>query len=345
MKYTLSGMHQQLYANKLLFRKEYLASLSTNIAGSQGVGKSEEKIDAVRRAFGENFERKELFSWINVFKQSGIVTFYNDKLSFEQLPNFQLLMGDSNKDTSGVAAGSNSAMAIEHAFYEFIERQSFVYSFLTKFAGISLTSLVKKSSGLDLINKGKYYINDISIVPNVSVIIFIYWTEQHFSMGLGCHKDQYQAFLKAFKEASGFGSHLFPNVEKEELSFEAFFASQEDTRHAYTDYFEKHVSLKVLLQAYDYLTFAECAGNWTTRDQAFSIEDIFAASKHLDIPISLQKLETASATNFGRLVRVYSAEGFPSINNIKIDPRNYKISYFKDKNQLFPNEGNYLPFP
>lgn len=52
--------------------------------------------------------------------------------------------------------------------------------------------------------KGNYYVNDISIVPNVSIVIFIYWTKKHFSMGLGCHKDQYEAFLKAFKEASGF---------------------------------------------------------------------------------------------------------------------------------------------
>ncbi|EMP67806.1 hypothetical protein D821_06000 [Streptococcus mutans NCTC 11060] len=75
------------------------------------------------------------------------------------------------------------------------------------------------------------------------------------------------------------------------------------------------------------------------------MDDFLIASKHLNIPISLQLLETASAMNFCKLVRVCSTEGFPSIDNTKIDPRNYNISYYKDKNQSFPNEKKYLPFP
>ncbi|MGT2680193.1 hypothetical protein ACVRW7_03625 [Streptococcus ratti] len=236
-------------------------------------------------------------------------------------------------------------MAIEHAFYEFIERQSFVYSFVTQSAGITLSHLVKESSDFKLINKGNYYVNDISIVPNISVVIFIYWTNKHFSMGLGCHKNQYEAFLKAFKEASGFGNHLFPNVEKEKISFTDFISGQEYTHNAYTDYFEKHVSLKLLLETYNYLKAAESLDNWILRDRTFSIDDFLIASNHLNIPISLQLQETASAMNYCKLVRVYSTEGFPSIDNTKIDPKNYKISYYKDKNQSFPNEKKYLPFP
>lgn len=193
--------------------------------------------------------------------------------------------------------------------------------------------------------KGNYYVNDISIVPNVSVVIFIYWTKKHFSMGLGCHKDQYEAFLKAFKEASGFGNHFFPNIEKEDVLFTEFISKQEDTRNIYTDYFEKHVSLKLLLKTYDYLKTAKPLKDWVVRDKTFSMDDFLIASKHLNIPISLQLLETASAMNFCKLVRVYSTEGFPSIDNTKIDPRNYNISYYKDKNQSFPNEKKYLPFP
>ncbi|MEX2803901.1 YcaO-like family protein [Streptococcus sp. H31] len=344
MKHTLSGIHHHLYTDKLLFKNEYLARISTDVAGSQGIGKSDQKIDAIRKAFGENFERKELFSWINVFKKSGTVTFFNGNLSFEQQSNFQLLAGDTNKDTSGVAMGSCSAMAVEHAFYEFIERQSFVYSFLTKSAGLRLNHLVREI-GLDLLNRGEYFVNDISIVPDVSVVIFIYWTENHFSMGLGSHKNQYDAFIKAFGEASGFGGHLFPNSAKEEVSFAEFITGQNDTRNAYTDYFENHVSLKVLLQAYDYLKEGEYQENWKFSKEGFSIDDIFMASKHLHIPISLQKIETASEANFGRLVRVFSAEAYPSINNSEINPRKYNISYYKDQRQTFPNEGKYLPFP
>ena len=67
-------------------------------------------------------------------------------------------------------------------------------------------------------------------------------------MGLDCHKDQYEAFLKAFKEASGFGNHFFPNIEKEDVLFTEFISKQEDTRNIYTDYFEKHVFFKVIAE-------------------------------------------------------------------------------------------------
>lgn len=100
-----------------------------------------------------------------------------------------------------------------------------------------------------------------------------------------------------------------------------------------------------MLKTYDYLKTAKPLKDWVVRDKTFSMDDFLIASKHLNIPISLQLLETASAMNFCKLVRVYSTEGFPSIDNTKIDLRNYNISYYKDKNQSFPNEKKYLPFP
>jgi hypothetical protein len=53
-----------------------------------------------------------------------------------------------------------------------------------------------------------------------------------------------------------------------------------------------------LLKTYDYLKTAKPLKDWVVRDKTFSMDDFLIASKHLNIPISLQLLETASAMNF-----------------------------------------------
>ena len=71
------------------------------------------------------------------------------------------------------------------------------------------------------------------------------------------------------------------------ISNTEFISKQEDTRNIYTDYFEKHVSLKLLLKTYDYLKTAKPLKDWVVRDKTFSMDDFLIGSKHLNIPMSL----------------------------------------------------------
>lgn len=201
MRINMIGKISNFQVYRHLFNENNISKVQSHILGSDGSGRTVDDVKlSVLKAIYENFEREELFNPRNVDKHSSILTIDKGKIiNSDKSHRFSLLSkheGHEMCDSSGVAAGQNSKMAIEHSFYEFIERQSLVYSFLTGRGGTSLKSLIPKDKILKKLNRGAYYINDISIVDNISVIIIIFSNTLGFSIGLGTDKDQKKPLIR-----------------------------------------------------------------------------------------------------------------------------------------------------
>lgn len=348
MRINMIGKISNFQVYRHLFNENNISKVQSHILGSDGTGRTVDDVRlSVLKAIYENFEREELFNPRNVDKHSSILTIDKGKIiNSDKSQRFSLLSkheGHEMCDSSGVAAGQNSKMAIEHSFYEFIERQSLVYSFLTGRGGTSLKSLIPKDKILKKLNRGAYYINDISIVDNISVIIIIFSNTLGFSIGLGTDKDQKKAAYKAFNEGFGYNFKLFLHQRKTQ-SFNTFKKAHRFDKDIYEKYFYSNFSGDKLFEAYQFLGNARTKSNdWNHRNNYFEFIDILSASKQLNIPVNIEFL--SSEKNIGKIVKTWSREAYPTIDNTEISPSRYKISFFEKEDPFFINKNEYLPFP
>lgn len=329
-----------------LFNCNTFVNVVSHLNGPLGTGRSiNHQRTALLKGLFENFEREELYKPLNLIKKASAITINEKEIKFREIPYFSLIAlkdDDNLRDSSGVAAGINSHMALEHAFLEFIERQSIIYSFLKESAGVNLTNLISDDDILSELNNGVFYINDISIIPNVSVVIIIFSNETGFAIGLGTDYNQKNAALKAYEEALGFNKKLNPHKYKT-MSFDKYREEHEHESNVYSSYITTHLSGADVLNSYSFLKDGIHSKKWKSRNEGKIFYDIEIASSFLKIPITVQFL--SSEKNWGKIVRVFSEEGYPMLDNTKINPYDYKISFFEEPNPLFVNTGKYLPFP
>lgn len=350
MRFRFTNTGTVMEISQLLFRNSYLSRVFTNIKGADGTGKDNTSmILAIKKAIGENLEREVLFSKSNKNRKNPILTCNKGKFSSKMEDSFSLLLDnvamDNFRDSSGVASGDTTLVALNNAIFEFIERQSLVYSFLSKTPGISLKKLVVKSGYVDILSKGKYFINDISIFEGISVILLIYWTEDGFTLGLGAHYNQKLAVDKAIIEALGYNAVVFKGNEKS-ITFEEYISlilNENKTENLYEDYFRQNMTLNKLLESYCFLSKGKEVEIWR-KQTFFGPEVLKKMSSYLNISIDVQLLGTNNFNNY-KVVRVSSKDAYPSINTISFDPYKFRISYFQGDEVTFYNQFCYLPFP
>lgn len=112
----------------------------------------------------------------------------------------------------------------------------------------------------------------------------------------------------------------------------------------YEKYFYSNFSGDKLFEAYQFLGNARTKSNdWNHRNNYFEFIDILSASKQLNIPVNIEFL--SSEKNIGKIVKTWSREAYPTIDNTEIFPSRYKISFFEKEDPFFINKNEYLPFP
>lgn len=347
MNRDLNGQKVSLQTGTSLFRGKHLSVLKTKVQGAEGIGIDSNLKLAIKKSLSENEERDNLYQKANLKKQTTVVTIFNQKISFNKSKYYSLIYTGKEefKDSSGVGAGPNSFKAIEHAFYEFIERQSMMYSFLMERPGENIGNLVRNSKNLyEMIPPdSNYIISDISIVSNVSVILTIICHNGKFAMGLGADSSQFLAAKKALNEAIGYnGQMVDDNVNT--MSFMEFSKLKNFPPDAYSQYITQQYSGEKLLETFSFLRLGRNSVVWKNRHY-FMLSDIMFASKELDIPINIQFMPTYVKQNFVKVAYIYSPDAYPSINNINMNPEKYKITDFEKKNPVPRRVHAYLPFP
>lgn len=345
---NINGLKKEIGTTRAFLSTGNLSLINSHNSSAQGAGRGKDLMESLKKSIGENYEREELYSLNATKNKIKVACFYNDILKIKNKNQFHLLYSvtqDIFKDSSGNAAGENSFMAVNNAYLEFVERQSLVYSFVTKRAGLNLLELINKDDGkYKILSTKTAYVNDISIVPWVSVIIIVIFTNEGYAIGLGTDYDQKTAFKKSFDEVFGYQNELFKNNEEINSNFDEFLNQNLDDGDIYLSYFSKNVNSYYLKKTYDFLSNGLKAKFFKKRKHQNYIE-ISKLSNFLKIPINVEFLRSDLGNNTLKRVRIYSDEAYPTINNSRIEPENYKISYFESDIPEFKNRLNYLPFP
>lgn len=328
-----------------------IAMMQAYFPGMIGVGSDKLLNSAIKSSLGEQLERFALFKGTSRNLES-VPALNLLTLNSEIIPsNFIRMIDNSERftDSTGAAAGSTSKNAIQHGFFEFVERQSFIFSFLTKNKGKLIDSSIIKKSGIDVLSLKRNYeittIREISIYPNIKVIILIALNSKtrNFVIGLGSDFNIKKAIQKAYNEAlEGFNDNKTSNNKRHYLK---------NSGQEYSQRFYNQMSPEKMYEAYKFLfeksssTIVLSSNKKPKIKQSVSINDIHDFAVYFNSRIYLSFINNPRIGNKIKTIKIFSPDMYPHINTELINPSNYSFSFFKDKNQKFPNKGKYLPFP
>jgi len=194
---------RSIYLNQLAQANIYTTDNYTFGGHSAGV----ELSSVLKPAVGEFIERHSLF--------------FNKRKTDDYVPAFRLIDGETIdvsaqeivfvrggkfNDSCGVASHLNSRQAIEHAFLEFFERQSFIFNWLTCSEGL----IIPETLITDEKNKVFYkilhsfvddvYLFEISLHKDIRVVLGLGIGEFHKTIGLSAHFDLQEAINSTFEE-------------------------------------------------------------------------------------------------------------------------------------------------
>ncbi len=172
---------------------------SMNITNANGSAIRKKKIDSYLAAIGEAHERRSLLQY-NLIPNKNIEAFSLfdnniQKFSIDYLKEKSILF-----DSCGCSAYNNSANCIENAFFEFIERQSFIFWYLSKGESYYIEEKTLKNYELyNLYFKGfKAY--EISFLESYYVVFFIGELNNRLAVSLGSGKDLNKAITSGLNE-------------------------------------------------------------------------------------------------------------------------------------------------
>lgn len=324
--------------------------------GIEGDGNSDNVSDAFKASLGEQMERISLYN--TATNEEGSIIGYDIVRQREKVfpLNFMLLnkgsIGSEFKridegfdmfDSSGAAFGVNGNMATYSAAMEFVERQSLVYSFNAEFPGQKINDQILLKAGISADKLGKLYgsfdeviINDISIVSGIYVVIIVATSDDFFAVGLAAADNIGEAFNHAFFEGLGLGKGFPIIVDNKHL--EKISGSKR-----YLEEFRLQ-SKNDIEKAYGYLKNGE---NFKVVNSQGYLDALISFGKRIEIPIFICFLPSRliGRNTVGKVARVFSPSGYPSIDNETFDPNDFKISAWDGKNTKFVKVKQYLPFP
>lgn len=317
--------------------------------------------DCIKAGIGEFSERYIELHPSNGLKKVAALDIVDDRISFIS-PQKVYLLRDTEDcnihsfvDSSGTAFFTNVEDAIEKAFFEFVERQSLVYSFLREWPGkkINKTIIHDRLKPYSKYKISNLIINNISIVRGVYIIIFVGVTKNSYNIGLGADFNLSTAIDKALAE--GMGNGLF-YISDDEIEKRNRLLNNLDSKlkhinfqdiESYSAIFSNWLTPEYVLKSFNYLNKSNILQN-KTKSSYFSLS-IIKKIKKISVDNSIKPCLTflnGNSKNVKGIVMHFSAEeAYPHIFTPFINPNDYKISYILHSNNSFPNKYKYLPFP
>lgn len=306
--------------------------------------------NTIKASLGEQLERSSMYkSYIKGPLDYPCFSMLNGELGHVNL-DYLLLRHDlpvfkyeelSFSDSCGVASHKTSTLSINAAFLEFIERQSFIYSWLTESPGVKINideimnNMPEIKRKLIMIKKyiSEIYFFDISIHEEVKVILVVGFGEDSFSVGLNADweiKNAIDGALSEFLESLEVNFYNHVNDENIELYKKIYM----------------NIIPKEFRKFYHYLVansiekknqFSESIKKYNFKEKVQKISK--------DLRINPQLTFIPSNFNSGiKIVKVFASEAFPHMNTMILEPENYPLTSTLGASS-FPNKYRSLPFP
>lgn len=249
-------------------------------------------------------------------------------------------------DSCGTAAHLESERVIEKAYLEFIERQSFIHTWLAKRPGkrIPLESLqfdnekVAKRIGFLKENLDNIQCFDISLVEDVKVILTIGYNSSVFSAGLSADWDLCKAVESSLNE---FTMVLEGSIYNNHYLIDRRYES----RNVYVAYF---YSMKVeeFIESYEFL-LTSSDKDVDSSISTFNNVGVFESIKNFNSKFNIQlytiQFPVPISDTFVKIVKVVSPDVYPHMQTELFDPEDYAIST-KMGDSVFPNKYKKIPF-
>lgn len=270
-------------------------------------------------------------------------------------PNFK----NSWDDSTGTAFHTNSLKLIESSFFEFIERQSLVFNWLTKKSGrkIKLEQYynIKKIRNMSLSLKAyfdKFDLFEISIHPSCQVVITIGAGSIYKTVGLGVGWNLSDAIYSSLKESLQCVSHLIPPHQPDIRP--AFLKSLENQELPESDmYYDRYfnsLSPQEMLKEYSYLYEPNLELNeFKVNKKKPSYDEYISIMKNISKDLSIELvicfIPSIIENLPGTVIRIIGKGAFPHIRTDFLDPFSYSINGInKLANADIPNKGRMVPF-
>ncbi|MBE1553288.1 YcaO-like family protein [Sporosarcina limicola] len=321
----------------------------------------------IKAAFGEQIERTSLYLNAGNFKNRYVKSFDLRKFEESYVPlekivhcyHTRVLEDYLDKDTAyndscGVASHIRSFETINSAFLEFFERQSLIHNWLTESPGkqIDLKS-ISSEKVIYLIKKAKNFIDDIyffdiSLHPDVSVILTLGFGERYMGMGISANWGMEKAIVSSLEEFFEFFStspHKDFAKSNEEKSPD-YEGDRSSDPHFYAHTFFSTYDSKKLREVYSYLFDKSKSIDYCcSEDIDFNyIESIRTICTTLNLDIQLVFIPSVIKNLPTKIVKVVSLNGYPHMLTTFLEPTDYIYSSSLNVSR-FPNRGRALPFP
>ncbi|MGT2910757.1 YcaO-like family protein [Streptococcus cameli] len=320
--------------NKFLssFSPSPMVMLSSDYNHTFATSLHKEKSKSFLGAIGEAFERHSMFMYTSPRSSSFIDCFdlYEKKIvTLENDSNLEKFFNDS----CGMASHTNTKDCFLNAFDEFIERQSFILTYLSK----SPRRVIKKNKAfLEKIPSRFHHLDfyEISIIDSYKVYFAVGYKNNYLDIALGSSYDATEALEKLIRELR------LPTVKH---------GSLENSIDTYQDYLHVFhmISPDRILQAYNFLKLGEEIVFKPTETIGFEIilEELNKKYKMHPKALSLfNKNYNYSISSYSKNIKIFDENWFPSLS----------VSQFTDSiyNRVEILSGvkldrsiNFIPFP
>ncbi|PYY29738.1 YcaO-like family protein [Paenibacillus illinoisensis] len=210
----------------------------------------------ITKTLGEFFEREVLVNSIPIKRKQlpGCSLLDGEIKMFETR---YLVFSDTFVDSCGMSSHYKSLDTITSSFYEFVERQSLILNYLAKSSAVKVdikryeTVLSGHLYLKNFIDDISYY--DISLHPELHVILSIGTGNENKSVGLGTHNNLEQALLKSQNEMI---QYFAGSTSKYNFTGNGYTFSENEDFEMDKDYYHirfEEISPQELKEMYSYL--------------------------------------------------------------------------------------------
>ncbi|WP_232226956.1 YcaO-like family protein [Marinilactibacillus sp. 15R] len=244
----------------------------------------------------------------------------------------------SFQDSCGLASYTDSENTLINSVKEFIERQSFIATWLTKKTNVQynineVNNLFHGKNEMLENHFSTFECFDISIFPGIYVLFLIGYSDQIYSVGIGTStsfKEAYRSALNEFYQCFDAAIASYNNLNKKAVDI-------------YKDYY-MNIGVDNFKKAYVFLKKSPVQNIPFNEVQKDNIDNLINIINFFGIEAYLISIPSQVTNANIRITKVFSYDAFPHMNTAILKPENYKISKMLNIKE-FPNKGIPIPFP
>ncbi|MEE8670970.1 MAG: YcaO-like family protein [Heyndrickxia coagulans] len=300
----------------------------------------------IKSSIGEFIERHSLLT--HPYKIGDMIpSFHLTSGKIINVPAEQIVFIKNSvfNDSCGVASHLNSKNAVEKAFFEFFERHSLIFNWLTKSRGKRIdlkkfnSEKISKLQWLLLKYVDEIHLFEISLHPLIKVVFGIGIGEFYKTLGISAKLNVTEAVESTMEEmyqtfGSAWSKSYVTRID-DNLQFDHFDM-----------YLQNYYSLSptILRDEYSYLIDESVEYDENTSSDLTLKEIINLVEYDLGIEIYGCFIPTFHNGFYTKIVKVFSPEGYPHMYPVEFNHAQTKISFNKTVKD-FPNAFRPIPFP